>query len=140
MWGGRPGIGRFAGISGQRANRVPVGLPRITEPASSSPAVGITRYRRAGSLQPVRNDPDGSCGAMAPRNSLTGITVPAGCCDGGGAMRDGYDDRLSDAVALDEIDLYANVLTAVAAADRPLTDDELDAVLGLDDAPRGAPA
>jgi hypothetical protein len=54
-------------------------------------------------------------------------------------MRDDLDDRLQDAVALDEIDLYANVLTAVAAADRPLTDDELDAVLGLDDAPRGAP-
>jgi hypothetical protein len=54
-------------------------------------------------------------------------------------MRDDLDDRLQDAVALDEIDLYANVLSAVAAADRPLTDDELDAVLGLGDAPRGAP-
>jgi hypothetical protein len=76
---------------------------------------------------------------MAPRNSLTGITVPAGCCNGGGAMRDDLDDRLRDAVALDEIALYANVLTAVAAADRPLTDDELDAVLGLDDAAGAAP-
>jgi len=55
-------------------------------------------------------------------------------------MRDDLDDRLSDAVALDEINLYANVLTAVAAADRPLTDDELDAVLGLDDAAGAAPA
>ena len=54
-------------------------------------------------------------------------------------MRDELDDRLQDAVALDEIDLYANVLTAVAAADRRLTDDELDAVLGLADAPGGAP-
>src|SRR5215469_9869762 len=50
---------------------------------------------------------------------------------GGGAMRDDLDHRLHDAVALDEIDLYADVLSAVAAADRPLTDDELDAVLGL---------
>lgn len=47
-------------------------------------------------------------------------------------MRDDLDDRLHDAVALDEIDLYADVLSAVAAADRPLTDDEIDAVLGLD--------
>jgi len=47
-------------------------------------------------------------------------------------MRDDLDDRLHDAVALDEIDLYADVLSAVAAVDRPLTDDELDAVLGLD--------
>jgi hypothetical protein len=54
-------------------------------------------------------------------------------------MRDDLDDRLRDAVALDEIALYANVLTAVAAADRPLTDDELDAVLGLDDAAGAAP-
>jgi hypothetical protein len=54
--------------------------------------------------------------------------------DGGEAMRDDLDDRLHDAVALDEIDLYADVLSAVAAVDRPLTDDELDAVLGLDHA------
>jgi len=46
-------------------------------------------------------------------------------------MRDDLDDRVHDAVALDEIDLYADVLSAVATADRPLTADELDAVLGL---------
>jgi len=55
-------------------------------------------------------------------------------------MRDDLDDRLHDAVALDEIDLYADVLSAVAAADRPLTDDELDAVLGLAQAPDPATA
>ncbi|HEX5190059.1 MAG TPA: hypothetical protein VFW16_10980 [Streptosporangiaceae bacterium] len=49
-------------------------------------------------------------------------------------MRDDLDDRLHDAVALDEIDLYSDVLGAVATADRPLTDDEIDAVLGLDHA------
>ena len=49
-------------------------------------------------------------------------------------MRDDLDDRLHDAVALDEIDLITDVLSAVAVADRPLTDDELDAVLGLDHA------
>lgn len=46
-------------------------------------------------------------------------------------MREDLDDRLHDAVALDEISLYADVLSAVAASDRPLTDDEIDAVLGL---------
>lgn len=46
-------------------------------------------------------------------------------------MRD-LDDRVHDFVALDEIDLYADVLSAVAAADRPLTADELDAALGVD--------
>jgi hypothetical protein len=54
-------------------------------------------------------------------------------------MRDDLDHRLHDAVALDEIDLYADVLSAVAAADRPLTDDELDAVLGLDHAQGAGP-
>jgi hypothetical protein len=41
------------------------------------------------------------------------------------------DYRVHDLVALDEIDLYTDVLSAVAAADRPLTDAELDAVLGI---------
>ena len=36
-----------------------------------------------------------------------------------------------DRVALEEIDLYADVLSAVAAVDRPLTADELDQVLGV---------
>ena len=65
---------------------------------------------------------------------------PYPCCDrdretasdGGGAMREDLDDRIHDAVALDEISLYGDVLSAVAEADRRLTDDELDQVLGLD--------
>ena len=43
------------------------------------------------------------------------------------------DLRVPDRVALDEIDLYTDVLGAVAAADRPLTDAELDEVLGITD-------
>jgi hypothetical protein len=41
------------------------------------------------------------------------------------------DLRVPDRVALDEIELYAEVLTAVAAADRPLTAAELDQALGI---------
>jgi hypothetical protein len=41
------------------------------------------------------------------------------------------DLRVQDRVALDEIDLYAEVLSAVAATDRPLTPAELDAALGI---------
>ena len=55
-------------------------------------------------------------------------------------MPDALDDRLHDAVALDEINLFAEVLGAVAAADRPLTDDEIDAVLGLDRPARATPS
>jgi hypothetical protein len=47
------------------------------------------------------------------------------------ALRDDTDLRFHDRVALDEIELYAEVLSAVAAADRPLTIAELDEVLGL---------
>jgi hypothetical protein len=44
------------------------------------------------------------------------------------------DLRVHDRVALDEIELYAEVLTAVAATDRPLTPAELDEALGIDGA------
>ena len=43
------------------------------------------------------------------------------------------DHRVHDRVALDEIELYAEVLTAVAATDRPLTAAELDEALGIHD-------
>ena len=42
------------------------------------------------------------------------------------------DLRVPDLVALEEIELYAEVLSAVAVAERPLTTAELDEVLGLD--------
>ena len=41
------------------------------------------------------------------------------------------DLRVHDDVALDEIELYTDVLAAVAAADGPLPQNELDAALGL---------
>jgi len=46
-------------------------------------------------------------------------------------MHGDVDLRFHDRVALEEIELYAEVLSAVAAADRSLTTDEIDAVLGL---------
>jgi hypothetical protein len=48
-----------------------------------------------------------------------------------GAMGDYFDLRVHDLVALTEIELYAEVLSAVAATDRPLTRAELDNVLGV---------
>jgi hypothetical protein len=42
-----------------------------------------------------------------------------------------WDLRVHDRDALDEIELYAEVLTAVAATDRPLTVAELDEALGI---------
>jgi hypothetical protein len=44
---------------------------------------------------------------------------------------DDIDLRFHDRVQLDEIELYAEVLSAVAAAEKPLTPAELDEVLGL---------
>jgi hypothetical protein len=46
-------------------------------------------------------------------------------------MADYVDLRVHDRVALDEIELYAEVLGAVAASDGPLSRKELDEVLGV---------
>jgi hypothetical protein len=46
-------------------------------------------------------------------------------------MPEQVDLRVHDLVALDEIELYSEVLSAVAASERPLTYEELDRVLGL---------
>ena len=46
-------------------------------------------------------------------------------------MPDFVDLRVHDLVALGEIELYAEVLGAVAASDGPLTREELDEVLGI---------
>jgi hypothetical protein len=48
-----------------------------------------------------------------------------------GALLEHLDVRVQDRVALDEIELYAEVLSAVAASDRPLSAEELDQVLGV---------
>jgi hypothetical protein len=48
------------------------------------------------------------------------------------------DLRVHDDVAMDEIELYAEVLSAVAASDGPLSPTELDAVLGVRPACRRA--
>lgn len=46
-------------------------------------------------------------------------------------MGEYLDLRVHDLVALDEIELYGEVLSAVATAERPLTVAELDDVLGV---------
>lgn len=53
------------------------------------------------------------------------------------AVSEQLDMRVHDRVALDEIELYAEVLSAVAVAERPLTADELDQVLGVRSAADG---
>jgi trehalose-6-phosphate synthase len=55
-----------------------------------------------------------------------------------GALREHLDLRVHDRVALDEIELYAEVLSAVAASDRPLTAEELDQVLGVNPSARAS--
>ncbi|HEY2239409.1 MAG TPA: hypothetical protein VGI21_11495 [Streptosporangiaceae bacterium] len=51
-------------------------------------------------------------------------------------MPEYVDLRVHDLVALDEIELYAEVLGAVAASDGPLTREELDEVLGVSPEPK----
>ena len=47
---------------------------------------------------------------------------------------------LHDGVALDEIELYAEVLIAAARTDRPLSPDELDRALGVGEDAPGPPS
>jgi hypothetical protein len=48
------------------------------------------------------------------------------------AVRQQYVDlRVHDRVALDEIELYSEILSAVAEAEGPLTTAEIDLVLGV---------
>ncbi|WP_018653713.1 hypothetical protein [Actinomadura flavalba] len=42
------------------------------------------------------------------------------------------DLRVQDSVALDEIELFAGLLSAVATAEEPLTLAEIDSALGVD--------
>ncbi len=51
-------------------------------------------------------------------------------------MPEYVDLRVHDLVALGEIELYAEVLGAVAASDGPLTREELDEVLGVSPEPK----
>ena len=76
-----------------------------------------------------RNDSDGPCRGKGPhRNLVEGV----GCGRKDDAVgHDDLDSRVHDRVALDEIALYAEVLTAVAVSERRLTLDELDDALGL---------
>ncbi|GAA2664256.1 hypothetical protein GCM10010412_039550 [Nonomuraea recticatena] len=77
----------------------------------------------------ARNDPDGPCRLKGPRRNLE---EGVGCGRKDDAVgHDDLDSRVHDRVALDEIALYAEVLTAVAISERRLTLDELDDALGL---------
>jgi len=70
------------------------------------------------------------------RRSLEGGAASARSMCGGAAREVGtipmqVDLRVHDDVALGEIELYAEVLTAVAASEGPLSQSELDVALGL---------
>lgn len=76
------------------------------------------------------NGPLGSCASRGRERSLErGVW---GTNREVGAVRNDLDLRVHDRVALDEIELYAEMLSAVAAATEPLTNAEIDMVLGLD--------
>lgn len=70
-------------------------------------------------------------GPRHPRGA--GSPAPAGRGQGNGeeGAVNNLDMRLHDHVALDEIELYAEVLTAVAISERRLSVEEIDEVLGL---------
>ena len=50
---------------------------------------------------------------------------------GAGVVFDNPDARIHDAVALDEIELYGNLMIAAAESDGPLSQDQIDEILGV---------
>jgi hypothetical protein len=76
------------------------------------------------------NGSDGSCAGAALAHTLGRMRAESSAAEVSAIPRQ-LDLRVHDRVALDEIDLYTDVLSAVAAADRPLTDAELDEALGI---------
>lgn len=77
----------------------------------------------------LANGPDGPCHRRQPGRNLE---VGVGCGRKDDAVGHDYlDSRVHDRVALDEIALYAEVLSAVAVSEQQLTLDELDNALGL---------
>jgi len=48
---------------------------------------------------------------------------------------DNPDARVHDAVALDEIELYGNLMIAASETDGPLSRDRIDEILGIRSAP-----
>jgi hypothetical protein len=51
--------------------------------------------------------------------------------EGGGVVIENPDHRVHDAVALDEIELYGNLMIAAAESDGPLSQDQIDEILGV---------
>ncbi len=54
---------------------------------------------------------------------------------GPGVVIDNPDARVHDAVALDEIELYGNLMIAASETDGPLSRDRIDEILGIRSAP-----
>ena len=46
-------------------------------------------------------------------------------------VRSNADTRLQDPLVLDEIELYGELVIAASASDQPLSQDEIDRVLGI---------
>jgi hypothetical protein len=69
-------------------------------------------------------------GRPPARNLVSGL-LRIGSAMEVSAVRERLDPRVHDSVAFDEIELVAEVLSAVAASDHRLTPEELDEVLGV---------
>src|SRR5215470_5674012 len=73
----------------------------------------------------------GSCGSAGPRVAWYQSLLRIRSAMEVSAVRKRLDPRVHDSVAFDEIELVAEVLSAVAASDHRLTPEELDEVLGV---------
>src|SRR5262249_25103529 len=107
---------RRSGCCSISTRTVPAGSPRWPLTPRGPTSVGGRRMALLGHV-PGR----GGRGAFPQVWGRTGVD----------AGPQNLDMRVHDRVALDEIELYSEMLSAVATADRPLTTDEIDMVLGI---------
>jgi hypothetical protein len=79
----------------------------------------------------------GDAGGIASTYAEETHPVPARS-GGGGPVTVKPDARVHDYVALDEIELYGELMIAASRSDGPLSTAEIDAVLGLTGRPESA--
>lgn len=84
---------------------------------------------RAGVGRPARSGATGPTPEVGARGGAGVGAGPGDAAPGGG--------RLGDAALADEIELYGAVVVAASEKDGSLTDDEIDAALGVPPAARG---
>ena len=78
----------------------------------------------------MRKPPCGAFRPVFPQSGASTVSLE----EGGPPVTRPTDTRLQDPLVLDEIELYGELVIAASSSDHPLSRDEIDHVLGVDEA------